>query len=95
MSNREMNNRDEARELELQTGECPDCHCIPCRCDDDFDDGYDPDGRDCYWCGGDGWDECDDPIQATSTRSSRMRKAITSRNFAVAARAAEAGWRRT
>ena len=28
---------------------------------------FDPDytGR-CHWCGGDGWVECDDPIQCTS-----------------------------
>lgn len=34
--------------------------------DGDFDADYDDetDGN-CYWCGGDGWDECDDPIQCT------------------------------
>lgn len=23
----------------------------------------DMESGDCYWCGGDGWEECDDPIQ--------------------------------
>ncbi len=33
---------------------------------DDFDDGSD-DGEsgDCYWCCGEGWVECDDPIECT------------------------------
>ena len=27
------------------------------------DDEWDPDEDDCTWCGGDGYTECDDPIQ--------------------------------
>lgn len=30
---------------------------------DDEDDGPYDDERDCFHCGGDGWTECDDPIQ--------------------------------
>ena len=29
----------------------------------DDDDEWDPDLTDCSWCGGDGYTECDDPIQ--------------------------------
>lgn len=32
---------------------------------DDLYDEEDEDGGDCFWCGGDGWVECDDPIQCT------------------------------
>ncbi|HET7552177.1 MAG TPA: hypothetical protein VFK04_12875 [Gemmatimonadaceae bacterium] len=33
---------------------------------EDFDDDpYDTEERDCHWCGGDGWVECNDPIQCT------------------------------
>ena len=31
---------------------------------DDEQDDADADG-DCYWCGGDGYDECSDPMQCT------------------------------
>lgn len=30
----------------------------------DDEDPDNPSGR-CYWCAGEGWDECDDPIQCT------------------------------
>lgn len=33
---------------------------------DDDDGPFDDEDRDCYWCGGDGWGECSDPIQCTS-----------------------------
>ena len=34
--------------------------------DDEYEYEYDPDYcADCHWCGGDGWVECDDPIQCT------------------------------
>lgn len=34
-----------------------------CDCDDCY--AYDPELHDCFHCGGDGWRECDDPIQCT------------------------------
>jgi hypothetical protein len=39
----------------------------PYEYDLDDPDSSDPDDddRDCYWCGGDGYVECDDPIQCT------------------------------
>lgn len=41
-------------------------HAQPDDVPDEYDDpGYEDDRR-CYWCGGDGWDECDDPIQCTN-----------------------------
>ena len=37
--------------------------------DDDGDYIEEDDFDSCHWCGGDGWDECDDPIQCTSQHS--------------------------
>lgn len=38
--------------------------------DADEEDRYEPeDGGSCTFCGGDGYDECDDPIQCTSRHS--------------------------
>lgn len=34
--------------------------------DDEDDDEFPDEPRRCYWCAGDGWVECDDPIQCTS-----------------------------
>lgn len=39
------------------------------RTEQELDDDYDlcdPEEQCCHWCGGDGWGECDDPIQCTS-----------------------------
>lgn len=47
--------QERERCLECQAPE-PHCDCEP---DDD-------EAGDCYWCGGDGWRECDDPLQCTS-----------------------------
>lgn len=33
--------------------------------DDDHEWPDEEGSGDCYWCGGEGWDECDDPIQCT------------------------------
>jgi hypothetical protein len=38
--------------------EAPEPHCDCWHTDDDDD-------SDCYWCAGEGWSECDDPIQCT------------------------------
>ena len=35
-----------------------------CRCAE-MDDDELGDERECFWCGGDGYGECDDPIQCT------------------------------
>lgn len=37
---------------------------------EDMDNGM-PDGEsgDCHWCAGEGWDECDDPMQCTNAHS--------------------------
>lgn len=32
-------------------------------------DDDDENGGLCYWCGGDGWQECDDPIQCTDVHN--------------------------
>lgn len=32
---------------------------------DDDDDRNLDDSGDCFWCSGEGWDECDDPIECT------------------------------
>ena len=37
---------------------------------DDFDDGYSDEDRHCTHCGGEGYDECDDPIQCTRLHTS-------------------------
>lgn len=34
--------------------------------EDDEDDERFPEGRDCFHCSGDGWVECDDPIECCS-----------------------------
>lgn len=40
---------------------CDECGAWTCACDAEYDD-----DRDCYWCAGDGWQECPDPIECTS-----------------------------
>lgn len=45
--------------------ECPECgrdEYTDCRCGDD---GGPDDSDECYWCGGEGWTECNDPIECT------------------------------
>lgn len=32
----------------------------------DFDDGDPANPGRCFWCAGEGWDECDDPIECTN-----------------------------
>jgi hypothetical protein len=40
--------------------------------DDEYDE-YDPDDDgSCYWCGGEGWDECDDPLECTKEHRDGM-----------------------
>lgn len=34
-----------------------------------WEDEHDDGGGECYWCGGEGWDECRDPIQCTKQHS--------------------------
>lgn len=36
---------------------------------DDLDDWDDNCEGDCHWCAGEGWTECDDPIQCTNEHS--------------------------
>lgn len=76
MSSEQMQSGDGAAALPVNLGDeetfaCPQrCACgysdAECRCDEMFDDEYDAsESAHCFWCSGDGWVECDDPIQCT------------------------------
>lgn len=59
-----MSRRDDGTEdFDTRCRGTESCDCPDCMADDEYDD--ETGGR-CYWCGGDGWTECDDPIQCTS-----------------------------
>lgn len=52
----------DTRCLMSQGCDCPACDAA------EFDDS-DDDGAPCSWCGGDGWEDCDDPIQCCAVHN--------------------------
>jgi hypothetical protein len=51
-----------------------DGNCISCGADafGDYDADYDLDEQDCSWCSGDGYAECDDPLQCCARHVNGM-----------------------
>ena len=43
--------------------------CDECDGQGEDEEPDDEGGGNCHWCGGEGWDECDDPLECTSTHS--------------------------